>query len=68
MTIYGPGHAPWELSPNAPGVLWRGSTGLTPSGPAALLRPANGAQSLNSIPQYDEVDRRLMEAAIRTPL
>jgi len=54
-------NAPWESSPNAPGVLWRASIGLTPSGPANLRRPASSAQSLNTTPPYDEVDRRLMD-------
>jgi hypothetical protein len=54
-------NAPWESSPNAPGVLWRASIGLTPSGPATFLSPASSAQSINTIPQYDEVDRRLMD-------
>jgi len=58
---FGGRNAPWESSPNAPGVLWRESIGLTPGGAANLLRPASDAPSLNTIPQYDEVDRRLMD-------
>jgi hypothetical protein len=59
--LLGDRNAPWESSPNAPGVLWRASIGLAPSGLANLLRPASSAQSLNTTPQYDEVDRRLMD-------
>ena len=51
----------WESSPNAPGVLWRGSTDLTPIGAASLAQPPCSAQSVSMSAQYDEADRRLMD-------
>jgi hypothetical protein len=50
-----------ESSPHAPGVLWRASIDLTPSGPGSLVRSSSSAQSVSTTSQYDEVDCRLMD-------
>jgi hypothetical protein len=46
----------WDESPNAPGVLWRGV-------PAVSGKPHESLQRrwIQSRPEYDEVDRRLMD-------
>ena len=50
----------WELSPNAPGVLWLAAVDLMPRGPESGLSPLSSAQ-VASATQYDEVDLRLMD-------
>jgi len=59
--LLGDRNPPWESSPNAPGVLWRASIDLTPTGTASLVRPSCSALSVITSPQYDDVDRRLMD-------
>ena len=49
----------WELSPNAPGVMGSASVALAGRLQARVVYP--GTRSVPSSPQYDEVDRRLMD-------
>jgi len=49
----------WESSPNAPGVIGSASVALAGRLPARVVYP--GTRSVGSSPQYDEVDRRLMD-------
>lgn len=51
----------WEFSPNAPGVMWAGSLDLADTLPASVTHPSSSSHWSGSIPQYDEVDRRLMD-------
>ncbi len=51
----------WEFSPNAPGVMWSVSLDLADRLPASVVLPSISARSVGSTPQYDEVDRRLMD-------
>ena len=51
----------WELSPNAPGVHWLASVGLTPRGPASGVSSLSSTLGVVSVTQYDEVDLRLMD-------
>jgi hypothetical protein len=51
----------WEFSPNAPGVMWAGSLDLSDTLPASVAHTSSDSHSGGSIPQYDEVDRRLMD-------
>ena len=52
---------PWELSPNAPGVHWRDSGDVVRTGHAHDFRASAIVPLISPIPQYDEVDRRLMD-------
>jgi len=51
----------WELSPNAPGVIGAASVELAHRLPASVVLTSAGTRSAGSSPQYDEVDRRLMD-------
>ena len=50
---------PWELSPNAPGVIGSASVVLADKLHASVVHP--GTRTVGSSPLYDEVDRRLMD-------
>jgi hypothetical protein len=51
----------WELSPNAPGVIWPASVEPADRLPASIVHPLSNTHSVDSTLQYDEVDRRLMD-------
>ena len=53
--------SPWEFSPNAPGVIFPPSVEPTGRVSASVMHPLSSTQSVESTPQYDEVDRRLMD-------
>ena len=52
---------PWELSPNAPGVIGSASVDLAARLQPSVVHPSSSTRSVGSTPQYDEVDRRLMD-------
>jgi hypothetical protein len=52
---------PWEFSPNAPGVIFPPSVEPTGRLPGSVMHPLSSTYSVGSTPQYDEVDRRLMD-------